>query len=130
MRLYLIVNSYSIGIQAGIQGAHVIPELYEKYLNTDVWCPTYLERLREWAQRGKTIVVLKGPGGNDEMETLYEDLSYLARAEKLPYALFREGALRNSCTAIGIVVPWRAPNGESKEMEELRDRLAEMRTAT
>ena len=127
MRLYLVSTRYSMGIQAGIQAMHAIPELYEKFLNTDVWDSKFLATLREWAQKHKTIMHLRTFGGNDSIEELYETVSKPARALKLPYALFREAELRNSATSVGVVVPtsyYETPFEElSPELQELKAAL-------
>lgn len=104
MRLYLIANRYSLGIQAGIQAMHVIPELYEKF-QSPKWDPQFGETLSLWARKHKTVMVLRTFGGDESIEELYTEIAKPARELKLPFALFRESALRNSATACGIVVP-------------------------
>lgn len=104
MRLYLIVNRYSMSVQAGIQGMHVIPELYEKFLNPK-WNRAYLSNLSDWARNHKTIMLLRTFGGDESIEELYEKIAPPAKGLQMPFALFREGAMRNCATAVGVVVP-------------------------
>jgi hypothetical protein len=93
-----------MGIQAGIQAMHVIPELYEKFKNPK-WFAAYSENLSEWATKHKTIMHLRTFGGNDSIEELYPLIAAPARALNLPFAIFREPELRNTATACGVVVP-------------------------
>lgn len=125
MRLYLIANRYSLGIQAGIQAMHVIPELYEKF-KSPKWAPAYSETLSDWAVNHKTVMVLRTFGGDESIEDLYAEIAAPARSLKLPFALFREGALRNSATACGVVVPTAY---YSHPVEELSEDLQKLRAA-
>ena len=103
MRLYLIVNRYSMGVQAGIQGLHVIPELYEKY--NGMFPTSEATKLSTWAQDHKTVMLLRSFGGHDSIAELQEKIAPLARNLALPFAVFHESAMRNCATAFGIVVP-------------------------
>lgn len=128
MRLYLVSTRYSMGIQAGIQAMHAIPELYEKFLNTNVWDPCFLATLREWAQKHKTIMHLRTFGGNDSVEQGYQSVADAARDLKLPFALFREPELRNTATSFAVVVPtsyYETPTEELEgSMKDLYDTLS------
>lgn len=104
MRLYLVVNRYSMSVQAGIQGMHVIPELYEKFKKPK-WDPAFAENLSDWACNHKTIMLLRTFGGDESVEELYEKIAPSAKGLQMPFALFREGAMRNCATAVGVVVP-------------------------
>ena len=101
MRLYLIVNRYCLGIQAGIQAAHVIPELYEKYRSEGIED----SQLCDWATDHKTVVVLRTLGGHDSVMSLYEALNNVAAPNAFPIAKFHEGELNDSATAVGILLP-------------------------
>ncbi len=109
MRLYLVVNRYSIAIQAGIQAMHVIPELYEKYTNPvnniHRRHPDFARNLSRWATHYKTVIVLRSFGGHDSIEYLYSAIGTPCDEQKIPHALFRESELRDTATAFGLVVP-------------------------
>jgi hypothetical protein len=115
-----------MGIQAGIQAMHVIPELYEKFKN-EKWDAAYSENLSDWARNHKTIMHLRTFGGNDSIEELYPLIAEPARALKLPFAIFREPELRNTATACGVVVPteyYSVPEEERSEaIQQLHNAL-------
>lgn len=125
MRLYLIVNRYSLGIQAGIQALHVVPKLYEK-LRSPKWDPEYSKNLSDWACNHETVMVLRTFGGHDSIEELYPAIAAPARELKMPFAIFREAALRNSSTAVGVVVPTAY---YSHPVEELSEPLQKLHAA-
>lgn len=102
MRLYLIVNRYSMGIQAGIQAMHVIPEMYEKYSG---FRNRERNNLKEWANCHKTIMVLRTFGGHDSVSDLFDALLPITNKLGLPIDIFFEPELQDTATAVGIVVP-------------------------
>lgn len=101
MRLYSFVNSYMIGIQAGIQTAHLVHSLFLEELPS-----VQLKNLYQWAHGHQTIIVLKG-GGHTCIENLYHQLKDFGDQLEFPTSLFRESnnALAGTYTATGIVVP-------------------------
>jgi hypothetical protein len=105
MRLYTFVNMYLSSIQHGIQTAHVVSELYEKYRSIDVKKYGSLSRdnLYDWGRNHKTIIVLNG-GFSDNLDDICHELS---NQDLYPYAKFVEGKaeLRGATTAVGIVLP-------------------------
>lgn len=108
MRLYSIVNMYMQGIHAGIQTAHAVHTLAQKYdLHTlhgeDIPARGVYER---WVENHKTIYVKRG-GDHEGLESLYTRVRPLCKLLGLPHVKWRESnaALRGATTAIGIVIP-------------------------
>lgn len=103
-RLYSFVNTYLTGIHAGIQTAHVIAEMSQKYQNQPY--DKFHERMADWQEHDKTIVVLNG-GTNDHLLTVLEQVMAVSRQYSLPYASFYESkeALGGIMTAVGVVLP-------------------------
>ena len=108
-RLYAFTNQYLATIQAGLQTAHVVAEMFCKYGNNeDVWLldsasedlPTAV--LQHWADFDKTIIILNG-GDNAAMRNLAEFL-YSA---PYPNAEFYESpdALYGLLTCCAVIVP-------------------------
>ena len=107
-RAYFFINTYLIGIHAGIQAAHAAVEMTLGY--------NYL--YDQWASDHKTIIVLNG-GTHSNLEQIYADLVYSAAHVEyinkydsgmyMPVSLFKESmdCLNGANTAVGIVVPDR-----------------------
>jgi hypothetical protein len=106
LRLYTFANFYLSAIQAGIQSAHVVHELFVKYKNK----PTsdHSRTLYDWATNHKTMIVLNG-GANDGINAV-ADL-FINNAKRLkfpaPFASFNEDdiSLGGIMTAVGIILP-------------------------
>lgn len=96
MRFYTFTNMYLSPIQCGIQSAHCLAEIYLKYKDNLIDGP-----LDEWALDHKTIIVLNG--GTDE--NLHELRRLFEKDSCFPWAYFREPALGNTLTCVGIIVP-------------------------
>lgn len=106
MRLYTFVNYYLSSIQQGIQSAHLVHELFNKYRMGEVQTHEGFLQLHDWSRNHKTMVVLNG--GNCETLT---DLAMFIRSHDNPYPwnFFNEDAqsLANALTCVGIVLPER-----------------------
>lgn len=105
MRLYSFVNMYLSPIQHGIQTAHVVSDLYEKYRNIDVKKHGAVARdtLYDWGKNHKTIIVLNG-GFSSNLDDICH---YISNQDVYPYVKFHEGKdeLCGAVTAVGIVLP-------------------------
>lgn len=103
MRLYSLTNMYLSPIQKGIQTAHALHELYEKYHFSSH--PASL-KINQWAKDHKTIIVLDGgfQSAIAESVELFYDIYHTLH---LPYAFFKEeeNALNGALTAACIIVP-------------------------
>ena len=94
MRFYSITNMYLSDIQKGIQTAHAVAE-----------CSlTENELYKEWAEKGKTIIVLNG-GYVSNMKRIGE----VIQNSSLDGVIFNESeeALDGALTVLGLVVPER-----------------------
>lgn len=116
MRLYTFVNYYLSDLQRGLQTAHVVSELFNKY--RQVGAPAKARKaLYDWAGGEKTIIILNG-GNSEELSKIY---GMLARLEaKYPTADFYEDeqSLNGALTAVGIVLPASIYNAERYESLE------------
>jgi hypothetical protein len=117
MRLYTLTNYYLSSIQIGIQSAHVLGELVNKY--PEIPCDLTVrvqsrETLCDWMQNYKTMICLNGGNNADLMATfeLFNDL----RNTGLPFAKFNEDeqSMDGMLTCIGIVVPEYIYNAEDR----------------
>jgi hypothetical protein len=102
MRAYFFGNMYLSSIQQGIQAAHVVAEMYTKYVSPD-GCQEYFI-LEHWAREHKTMVLLNA-GYGQEIHSLVEFFS--SKDNPLPWAKFHEGvdALDGAITCVGIILP-------------------------
>jgi hypothetical protein len=101
MRLYTFTNFYLSSIQAGIQTAHVVHELFNKYDEPER-SRDYI--LREWSLNHKTIIVLNGGAFQDIADLLgFFDIPY----NPYPFSGFYEDvpSLNGMLTTVGIVLP-------------------------
>jgi hypothetical protein len=107
MRLYSFVNAnYLKHIQHGIQTAHAVAELYNKYENPrEVSCVRF-HTLKDWAKNHKTIIVLDG-GDCQDLNDIELFLHVNDSQLKLPYASFCEDerSLNGAMTCVAVVVP-------------------------
>jgi hypothetical protein len=103
LRAYFITNMYTAGIHAGIQSAHCLHEMYEKY---QFCSASGILHLGNWAREHKTIIVLNG-GYQSNLESLFFLFGQNAPLLGLPYAKFHESqeALNGALTCVGIVLP-------------------------
>ena len=108
-RLYTICNMYLSSVQNGIQSAHVVHELFNKYgLHADDPIKAnQLEQLIDWSINHKTMIVTNG-GMTEHMEAIIP----IVEASGLPWALFDEPGIGDALTCIGVVVPERLYNAD------------------
>lgn len=112
MRLYAYTNMYTEGIHAGIQTAHVLGELINKYpkiehhVSTGIAVPPANHLLYDWLANHKTIYIYNG-GLASMLWNRYEALREFANQFELPIARFYESkeALNGALTSVAIVVP-------------------------
>lgn len=117
MRLYTFTNYYLSSLQVGLQTAHVVHELFNKYVTDDI-PHTEQNMLWDWSDNHKTIVILNG--GN--CATLGDlELFLQSRENEFAYSAFCEDrqSLNNALTCVGIVLP-----------ERIYDAAAEVRSGT
>lgn len=104
MRLYTFVNYYLSDIQRGIQTAHVVQELNNKYNNKRYEGLSHKKLLQEWGENHKTIIVLNGKNSENLRNILAacDSIGF-----QYPYAQFNEDEQSLDCalTCVGIVVP-------------------------
>lgn len=112
-RLYTFCNMYLSSIQQGIQSAHVVAELFNKYpgnVVSEETMESFVElrkkylRLRDWAQYHKTIIVLNG-GNNQSLNELYQFFD--SENNQYPFTCFYEDeqSLGSMMTCIGVILP-------------------------
>lgn len=105
MRLYSFVNAnYLKHVQHGLQTAHAIAELYEKYGFYDSLVQS--KTLRTWAKNHRTIIILDG-GDCEDLSDIHHFFDSHVQDLKLPFAYFHENrrSLNNALTAVAVVVP-------------------------
>ena len=108
LRLYTFINFYLSSIQQGIQSAHVIHEMFNKYRSSY----ESSAQLFDWSKHHKTIIVLNG-GANGDLTELRdflakEIINIEAETGKiLPWSTFNEDdqSLGGVMTGVGIVLP-------------------------
>lgn len=114
-RCYTFNNFYLQGIQAGIQAAHSVTEMFAKaeYNKGNAIgdeeknkADLIQDTLYEWANNHKTMIVLNG-GMQQDLHALNDQLVEIVYDLALPYATFRESqeALNGAMTSISVVVP-------------------------
>ena len=107
MRAYFVGNMYLSSIAQGIQAAHVLGEMFDKYQHSanqfqDDTIQT--QYLYEWVDLHKTMILLNG-GYSENLHKLYEFFS--SEENPYPFAKFHEGqdALDGALTSVGIILP-------------------------
>lgn len=103
LRLYSFCNFYLSSIQQGIQTAHLVQELNNKYLDATSPKKTMLY---DWGQFHKTIIVLNG-GIASDIENTYSQLEQYCEGNTIPFAKFHEDqkSLSGTMTCCGLIVP-------------------------
>ena len=106
MRLYTFINMYLSSIQQGIQTAHIVSELFQKYEHLS----HNLGNIMRWARNHKTIIVLNA-GYTENIETLIRH--FLSEENPYQWAAFNESseALDGARTGVGIILPERVYEG-------------------
>lgn len=101
LRAYFFGNMYLSSIQQGIQAAHVVTEMFNKYY---VKPHPLTHMLNTWAREDKTMILLNaGPG--IELHRLHRVFS--SSENPFPHATFYEDgdALDGAMTSVGIILP-------------------------
>lgn len=104
MRLYTFCNMYISSIQCGIQTAHIVSELYDKYLHIGTGTTKQITELNTWAKNHKTIIVCNG-GYSSALRELIEFFN--VDLHSFPWTSFNEddNALDGALTCVGVVLP-------------------------
>lgn len=104
LRAYFVGNMYLSSIQQGIQAAHVLQEMHNKYCYMSNVAAL---KLTEWGYKHKTIILLNG-GYSSDLEELYESfMRWTKNGTTIPVAKFHEeeSALNGALTSVGIILP-------------------------
>jgi hypothetical protein len=104
VRLYTFINFYLSQIQQGIQTAHLVHELFNKYeYHVNGKEPALM--LSDWSLKHKTIYVMNA-GADPDISELMEVFSRYER--EFPFVSFQEDeGLCHARTGCGIVLPER-----------------------
>ncbi|QYC52436.1 hypothetical protein [Salmonella phage SSBI34] len=102
-RMYCVVNQYIAGIHAGIQSAHAIVELMDKYTSAVNQGHAAVRLAKQWASVDKTIIVLNG----GYQQKIFDLIDIFDKNKHLPSSFFQEteDALNGALTAACIVLP-------------------------
>jgi hypothetical protein len=100
LRLYSFVNYYLSDLQRGLQTAHLVSEIFTKYIFCNDDIATVLDK---WACEDKTIIILNG--GN--CEELSYKFNIINKVRGYPYAMFCEdmNSLYGALTCVGLIFP-------------------------
>lgn len=103
-RFYCINNMYLSGIQAGIQSAHAMMEMVNKYLINQNGTPQEVALLKQCIRDDKTMVVLNG-GHQSNLQNILN--LFTEQHIKYPHAPFYEDdeALNGAFTNLAMVLP-------------------------
>lgn len=107
MRAYFFGNTYMSSIQQGIQSAHTVVEMFNKYTPSFNGDPCYAFNLLDnWAREHKTMILLNG-GYSSSIRELAKFFD--SSDNPYPWATFCEGedALDGALTCAGIILPER-----------------------
>lgn len=106
MKFYSIVQYQMAGIHAGIQTAHAVHAMYEKYLGRSE-DDLGRKNLHVWAKNHQTIAILNG-GGSGYIREMYTDIIVPSASDLgLPCVMFHESDMASDgmLTAVALVVP-------------------------
>lgn len=103
MRLYAFTNMYLSPLQQGLQTAHLVHELFNKYSDKN---SAEYNNLNEWSKNHKTIIILNG-GNQAKLETIKKEIELLEYCTTYPNTFFREDkdSLNEALTCVGIILP-------------------------
>lgn len=100
LRFYSFINFYLSPIQQGIQTAHLVHEMFNKYPFQSGTASAHT-RLMEWSLNHKTIIVLNA-GVDADIQDLMNEFPKM----DFPFVEFREDAgLCGARTGCGVVLP-------------------------
>lgn len=103
MRFYGFGNYYLSSLQQGLQAAHCVAELFNKYAYDESGLQ---DQLFDWSRLHKTMVLLNG-GNSASLADLYNHLN--DADNPFPFAKFHEDveSLNGALTYVGIILPER-----------------------
>lgn len=109
-RAYFIVNMYMSGIHAGIQAAHCLQEINNRFSQHDA--------MLQWGHFDKTMIILNG--GNQKSLQGVHDIFMENAGIKYPYGVFREDhdSLNCAMTAVGIIIPEKIYLSQPDDVQE------------
>ncbi len=104
LRAYFFGNHYISPIQHGIQAAHVVTMLFQRYGRDHEGMAA--DALYDWADVGVTKILLNG-GYQSNLEIVYSILEKVCPVLGLPFSKFHEeqASLNGALTSVGVVVP-------------------------
>lgn len=104
-RMYVIVNQYISGIQAGIQAAHAACRLVHNYSTNVDPDDCRVKLMKQWVTKDETMILLNG--GYQKAMYDFTDEFILPIADEIPFTYFHEEqhALNGALTAIAFVLP-------------------------
>ena len=114
MHAYFFTNGYLSSLQNGLQSAHVVSEMFIRYVGPDPGNEYFI--LEKWAREHKTIIILNA-GYSSEIQELCT--FFKNKANPFPWAYFREeeASLNQALTCVGIILPEEIYNA-SKSLRE------------
>lgn len=125
-RAYFFSNMYLQGVHAGVQSAHTLAEMFNKYQPTDQSSGAYqidedtslFYMLETWSTEDKTIIVLNG-GMAGDLQNIINTLS--DEDNPYPWAYFKEDSysLNGALTNVGIILPEKLYNYDKNYSETL-----------
>ena len=108
MRLYTFTNAnYLKEIQCGIQTAHVVHSLFNRYAEREQDLKLVeTAHLWNWSKHYKTIIILDG-GNCENLHNIYSAIMPLAEECSFPYVCFHEdkASLNDAITCVGVILP-------------------------
>lgn len=105
MKLYAFVNMYMSGVHAGIQTAHLVSSMHNKYSDA-LFEGVAADTFHRWAEKDRTIIALHA-GDHRGLCQLFDRIEQICLPRELPYGRWHESedALMGACTAVGVVIP-------------------------
>lgn len=107
MRFYSFTNAnYMSQIQLGIQTAHCIADMSQKYKNCEKNSSSYRreQMFDEWAELHKTIIILNG-GNCEDLENLVDFVDNPENPYPTDWFYEDRASLNNAITCVGIILP-------------------------
>lgn len=101
LRLYSFVNYYLSDLQRGLQTAHLVAELFQKYQYSSASAALILSN---WAYYNKTIIILNG-GNQNNLDNILNQFQNFELG--FPFGMFQEDidSLNGALTCVGVIFP-------------------------
>jgi hypothetical protein len=100
---------YLSPIQCGIQSAHCIHDMFNKYIpepSPDVHATSAAWNvLNEWSREHKTMIVLNG-GTSEDLNEVFQSLWAVGLVD-LPFQAFYEPGIGDALTCVGVILTTR-----------------------